>query len=247
MSIEIITLVGAALLGGFIGWRLVPEQGPGFRFSLVFSGAYLFSLTVIHLIPELFASAAEVANVGVFILIGFFLQVVLEYFTHGVEHGHLHSHSHHHGGTSAVFMVGALCVHALLDGTILSQHALGHAHVHDGANVLLIGLALHKIPAAVALITLLKGKHFKPWMLALVLGLFTLASPVGLLSSDWLAREAVISETNFVRLFALVSGTFLHISTTIFFESTPGHKPQPSKLLASVVGAGMAVITEIIL
>ncbi|HAA12366.1 MAG TPA: zinc permease [Cytophagales bacterium] len=244
MAAEITVLVMAALLGGLIGWRFVPGEGRAFQAALVFSGAYLFSLTIIHLIPELFESSEDVPNIAIFILIGFFLQVVLEFFTDGVEHGHIHVHNH---GPSSTYLVLAMCLHALLDGTILSQHALQHAHVHNGANALLIGLALHKIPAALALLTLLKARKKPNSTLTFVLVVFTLSSPTGLLLSDWMADQSLISETNFVRLFALVSGTFLQISTTIFFESTPSHKPQKSKLMASLAGATLAVLSEMFL
>lgn len=244
MVAEITVLIVAALLGGIIGWRLVPTKGQLFKNSLVFSGAYLFSLTIIHLIPELFETSTSVSNIGLFILLGFFLQIGLEYFTDGVEHGHLHQHNH--GGPSSLFLVIALCLHALLDGTILSGQAFQHAHVHQHGNVLLIGLALHKIPAALALMTLLKARKKSNLFLAFVLGLFTLASPLGLIGSEWIATKDLISDENFVRLFAIVSGSFLQISTTIFFESTPGHRPHPTKLLVALTGAALAVITEMI-
>jgi len=244
MTAELIVLILAALVGGFIGWRFVPTEGKGFQMALVFSGAYLFSLTIIHLLPELFESSEDVSNLAIFILIGFFLQVVLEFFTDGVEHGHIHVHSH---GPSSTYLVIALCLHALLDGTVLSQHGLHHEHLHSGGNALLIGLALHKIPAALALMTLLKARKKRNSTLTLVLILFTLSSPVGLLISDWMADQSILSEANFARLFALVSGTFLQISTTIFFESTPDHKPQIGRLMASLAGATMAVLSEMFL
>lgn len=247
MVAEIAVLVIAALLGGIIGWRLVPQEGALFKLSLVFSGAYLFSLTIIHLIPELFHAGADIANVGLFILLGFFIQVAIEFFTQGVEHGHMHLHEHdheHHRGPSALFLVIALSLHALLDGTILSQHAFQQAHVHQHGNVLLIGLVLHKVPAALALITLLKARHKSSVYLGVVLVVFALASPIGLLGSEWMARNAVLSDENFVRLIALVAGSFLQISTTIFFESSPGHRPQLGKFLVSLLGAALAVVTE---
>ena len=244
MIAEITVLCIAALLGGVIGWRFVPQEGKLFSAALVFSGAYLFSLTIIHLLPELFESASEVPNIAIYVLIGFFVQVILEFFTDGVEHGHLHDHSH---GTSATFLVVALCLHALLDGTVLSQHALQSAHVHHGPDILLIGLALHKVPAGLALMTLLKARKKSQVYMAIVLVVFMLASPIGLLGSDWLAHQEVLSPENFIRLFALVSGTFLQISTTIFFESKPGHRPQISNLIASMAGAATAILSEMFL
>src|SRR6478609_6807655 len=64
------------------------------KLLLSFSGAFLFAISVLHLIPEIYASGA--ANAGVYILIGFFAQILLEFFSEGIEHGHIHIHKHGH-------------------------------------------------------------------------------------------------------------------------------------------------------
>jgi hypothetical protein len=45
-------------------------------------------------------------------------------------------------------------------------------------------------------------------------------------------------------LFALVTGNFLHISTTIFMESSPGHRLNLTKLLVVLAGTTLALATE---
>src|SRR3954470_4770857 len=60
------------------------------KLLLAFSGAYLFALTVLHLIPEIYRSGEK--TIGIFIFIGFFIQIVLEFFSEGIEHGHIHIH-----------------------------------------------------------------------------------------------------------------------------------------------------------
>ncbi len=50
-------------------------------------------MTVIHLIPDLFMSGENPFTLGLYILLGFFLQKVLENFSNGVEHGHMHLHT----------------------------------------------------------------------------------------------------------------------------------------------------------
>src|SRR3954468_1871680 len=65
------------------------------KLLLSFSGAFLFAISVLHLIPEIYSS--KTANIGVFILIGFFAQILLEFFSEGIEHGHIHIHKEHHG------------------------------------------------------------------------------------------------------------------------------------------------------
>jgi hypothetical protein len=47
-----------------------------------------------------------------------------------------------------------------------------------------------------------------------------------------------------VLLYALVSGNFLHISTTIVFESSPEHHFNARKLTVAILGALVAVAVE---
>jgi hypothetical protein len=42
---------------------------------------------------------------------------------------------------------------------------------------------------------------------------------------------------------AMVIGIFLHISTTILFESSDGHKFSLQKILAIIIGACIAVLS----
>ena len=50
---------------------------------LIFAGAYLFSITVIHILPELFIASDEGFNVGLAVLTGFFFQHV--FYCHSPE------------------------------------------------------------------------------------------------------------------------------------------------------------------
>ncbi|HEU4718246.1 MAG TPA: hypothetical protein VFU15_10445, partial [Bacteroidia bacterium] len=65
------------------------------RLLLAFSGAFLFALSLLHLIPELYRT--EHFNAGIWILAGFLVQLLLEYVSQGIEHGHVHLHEHAHG------------------------------------------------------------------------------------------------------------------------------------------------------
>ena len=137
---------------------LIPEiKSSKYKLSLVFAGAYLFAVTVIHILPELFTNNTQLnpAYVGTFVLAGFFLQQVLEYLTTGVEHGHVHlpNEKHDHSRLSPVFVLTALCIHAFLEGGLLAHPGTIHAH-HD-SNALLFGIVLHKAPAAFALMSIL--------------------------------------------------------------------------------------------
>ena len=128
-------------------------QNRNFRNILAFSGAYLFSMTVIHILPELFKESANPGVAGIFVLVGFYFQVLLNYFSKGIEHGHVHHHGHTQGYTEAVMLFVSLWIHSFLEGGLLVHPHVNHAE-SDTRN-LLFGLSLHKIPEAIALIAVL--------------------------------------------------------------------------------------------
>ena len=251
---KLLILFFTPLLSGLLIY-LVPKGRPtAFKLLLVFAGAYLFSITVIHILPEVYQQSQHLELVGLFVLAGFFLQQLLEYFTSGIEHGHLHSH-HSHGHdhphqhkdetgktVSALILLTALCVHAFLEGGMLAQPADTSA-VYD-VNAVLLGIVLHRAPAAFALMTVLVAQlHSKAKALPYLIG-FSLAAPAGLVISTILADEQILSASGLFYLYALVSGNFLHISTTIVFESSPDHRFNSKKMAVAVLGALAAVAVE---
>ncbi len=233
---------------------LVPKGNrTNFKLLLVFAGSYLFAITVIHILPELYIQYNDFHFIGLFVLAGFFLQQLLEYFTSGIEHGHLHNgthhnhdhsheHQHHHHSVSAIVLLLALCIHAFLEGGMLSQPD-GVGPIKN-MNAILIGIALHRAPAAFALMTVLAFQlHSRKKAVPYLIG-FSVAAPIGLLLSTFLADENILSGTGLFYLYALVSGNFLHISTTIVFESSPEHKFNTKKMAVAVFGALVAVVVE---
>ena len=231
------------LLAGIAPLFLPKVNSRTFHLALVFSGAYLFGITLIHLLPELFAGGLSRTQVSLWILVGFFMQVLLDHFTTGVEHGHLHisDHSHKHGTGSVVVLLLAMGLHALLEGSLLA-HPEGSMHQnHSG---LLVGIILHKMPAAFALMSLIMCSYKKlTWPLILMI-LFAAATPVGMALSEYLTENIFADTQTMTVIFALVTGNFLHISTTIFFESSPGHKIAGIRLLVILLGTGLAVLGE---
>ncbi len=75
-------LILAVLIGASIVLFVKPSER-FIQFLLAFSGAYLLSITVLHLLPEVFTESNEHTKIGVFILIGILIQSVLEYFSKG--------------------------------------------------------------------------------------------------------------------------------------------------------------------
>jgi hypothetical protein len=236
MILTIVILISSTLLGG-LSFSLIPSLKKNLRLPLIFAGSYLFSVTIIHTIPEIFASSSNPSRIGLFVLIGFFIQQFLEYFSSGVEHGHFHS-------DKAVTVSGrfsivvALIVHSLLEGSLLTHDSPFHEK-HESYS-LLLGIILHKMPAAFALMVTMHGLGKKA---IYILILFSLASPFGLLMSGFLT----LSEDAVVMLFAIVCGSFLHISTTIFVESSPNHHFGLNKILISILGALLAIAVEFLI
>lgn len=242
MLLNIFILFVSALLAGLAVFFIPHLDVKRFKVILSFSGAYLFSITVIHILPELFHETEDVRLAGIYVLAGFFLQMVLEYFSSGVEHGHIHTHDEDKKIVPYSLLV-SLCVHAFLEGTLLVHPS--HAHGHHEVQPLLFGLVLHKIPEAFALMSVLFFRlERKRYIAVILLILFSAASPAGMLLSDMLYTNENFSEELFPILFALVAGNFLYISTTIFFETSPNHKFKANRLGVSLLGALAAIVAE---
>ena len=258
MVLKLLVLFFTPLVSGLLIYLVPKSKDTNFKLLLVFAGSYLFAITVIHILPELYRQDLGIELIGLFVLAGFFLQQLLEYFTSGVEHGHIHTHDrrshdhqkhqhHHHGNKSisALVLLFALCIHAFLEGAMLAKPTtMGSIY---NVNAILLGIALHRAPAAFALMTVLASQlHSRNKALPHLFG-FSLAAPMGLLLSTYLANHEVISATGLLYLYALVCGNFLHISTTIVFESSPEHRFNAKKMAVSIVGALLAVGVEYIL
>lgn len=181
--------------------------------------------------PDVYSSGD--AQIGLFILGGFLLQILMEQFSEGIEHGHIHKHDHDH----YVFPVGimiSLCLHAFLEGMPLAkgQHS-----------ELVYGIALHHIPAAFALGSVLLHAHQPKVKTIMLLGIFALMSPIGYLLS-YRIGEGTFGDIDiyFESIMGVVIGIFLHISTTILFESSVDHKFNLKKFIAVLLGVGIALI-----
>ena len=212
-----------------------PSDPNKLKLLIAFSGAYLLSITALHLLPEVFTGDDRGAYFGSFVLVGFFIQVMLEYLSGGIEHGHAHTHR------SAELPVGlmiGLCLHAFLEGMPLgggdaghSHH--GHSHSH-GLEPLLLGIVLHKYPVAMVFLAMLLNSGLAKAKAFGLLAVFAAMAPLGTL----LSGVEMVGQYNRESL-AIVIGIFLHVSTTILFESSEGHRFNAYKMIA--IAAGLAL------
>nr|WP_287936184.1 zinc permease [Algoriphagus sp.] len=247
MGINFLLLFLTAMVAGLLVFFAPVFRDKYFKLVLVFAGSYLFSITILHIIPELFASGFGNGQMGLYILFGFLLQQLLEFWSSGIEHGHIHKHESE-TSKGVITLMSGLFIHAFLEGTLLSHgHMVGEAAeaigpVHSN-NTVLLGIIMHKGPAAFALAAVLSASLSKKWTIIL-LTIFALASPLGMLSSSFFIENGLMSKQGIGILYGLVTGGFLHISTTIFFESSPHHKFQLNKLVVTFLAAGLAMVSE---
>jgi zinc and cadmium transporter len=202
-----------------------------------FTGAYLLCLTVLHLLPELYHSETGDAHradilIGILILAGFFTQIGLDVISMGVEHGHAHDlHGH-----MPIGVIAGLCLHALVEAM-----ALGNAQTHyDPASrrLLLYSIVLHNYPVSIALLGMLLQSGMKRNSALAWLAVFAAMAPLGMSVSAHTSLAAHSRE-----LMAFVIGIFMHISTTILFESSDIHRFNLAKLAAIAVGTGLGFLS----
>lgn len=225
-----------ALISGIAVFFVKRDNTNTLKLILSFTGAYLFSITVLDLFPHVYYTPGEPREtVGIFVLAGFFFQLILEQFSHGIEHGHLH---HSHEAQRRVFPLGimiSLCLHALLEGMPLAAR-----HQDE----LVFGIALHHVPAAFALGSLLVHASLSKRYIVFLLVVFSVMTPLGFLLSKGISSGDIGNiERYFDRIMAVVIGIFLHISTTILFESGSAdhHKFNRRKMIAVALGVAVAL------
>ncbi len=205
------------------------------KLLLSFSGAYLFSICMLHLIPDLYSSASS--KVGMYILLGFFLQIFLEFFSEGIEHGHVHIHDHAEKAFPFTVML-SLSVHSFLEGMPLTQNLISNPDVYK---TFLTGILLHNIPISIALMTLLLGSHIKKSTAIICLVVFALMAPLGAIVNQFISTS-IDTSAYMNNVMGVVIGIFLHISTTILFESSENHRFNFLKFAIILIGASLAMI-----
>ena len=217
----------------FLGGLLVDlfRRSSHLKLLLSFSGGFLLTLIFVHILPDSYEETP--VSTGYFILLGFLLQLTLEYFSRGAEHGHTHVHGHELKRVFPLAIFLSLSVHAFIETIPLSAH--GHEHV----NSLYWGIFLHKVPVAVALKTIFTASGYTNRMIWFYLFLFSLVAPFGMLFGTWFTE---MSPQMFSWMLAVTVGMLIHISTTIIFESSESHRINFLKLVFIMLGFGTAAL-----
>ncbi|CAM1373627.1 ZIP family metal transporter [Tenacibaculum xiamenense] len=224
-----ILLIISVLLGALIVLFIKPKNN-FISLLLAFSGSYLLSVTVLHLLPEVYTETSSPKTVGILILVGILIQSILESFSKGAEHGHVHLHSDKNHFPWLLFV--SLSIHAFTEGLPIHEHS---DHQHN----LLWAIFIHKIPIAIILTTFLIKVKYSKKMIAFFLIFFSLMSPLGILVSE---NFAFIQKFH-AEITAFTIGIFLHISTIILFESSENHKFNIQKFAAILFGILLTIFT----
>ena len=258
----------SVVLGYIMALILKPQNKKSLKLLLAFSGAFLLSLTVMHLLPEVYESnnhAEQVHNhetvhdysthdhdthmhthdehhshehaeytepahnhtnnpIGLYIMAGIVFQIILEYFSKGAEHGHVHG-GHKHNEKMPWLLFLSLCIHALLEGMPVSQH-----------NDMAWGIAIHHFPIAIILTAFFVNSGLNKTAIFLFMMAFAAMTPFGTL----LSGQLQFISNYYTEISAVVVGILFHISSTIIFESSEGHKFNFAKLMVIILGVIMA-------
>ena len=211
----------SVILGYGVALIIRPKNKTNLKLLLAFSGSFLLSLTVMHLLPEIYKS--NTTTIGIFIMLGILFQIILEFFSKGAEHGHVHGHEAITQIPWLLFI--SLCIHAFLEGFPVSHH-----------QDLAIGIAIHHLPIAIILTTFFINASLNKKAIFFFMITFSIMTPLGTLLSDYLP----ILNTYYTEITAIVIGILFHISSTIIFESSEGHKFNIAKVSMIVIGIALA-------
>lgn len=235
-----IVLISVVLAGGLGGVFFGDKRKTFLPIALSFTGAYILGITAMSLLPSVYMGAS--AKIGIWMLVGFLLQISFEYLSKGVEHGHIHSHHQEKKLVYVVQVLIGLSLHAFLEGLPISGfEEVGHQHHEEN---LFWAIVVHKAPAAFALTVLLVTNGISRANAILILLLFAMMTPFGAwLGSQWQTNMDVM------RIFlAILIGAFFHISTLILFEndkdSSHHHRFSIVKILIILFGFFLAYIVS---
>ncbi|WP_420601081.1 ZIP family metal transporter [Flagellimonas sp.] len=181
-------------------WITKPKNKKNIKLLLAFSGAFLLALTFFELLPEVYEHQ-EPKTIAIFILAGILLQIFLEFFSKGAEHGHVHLDLEKTKFPVLLFI--SLSLHALIEGVPMQ----------DG-NSILYGILIHKIPVAVILSIFLINSKLKKSSVVLFIAAFSLMTPIGgyLAQSAWMADyTSILQPWRLVYFYMFQPSSFLKV------------------------------------
>lgn len=244
----LILFLTCLLSGGFV--FVLKKHEKILSYIGIFGGAFLLAVCFVHLLPEAFSLQGEIhscanhshhhehshsfLSVGLFVLIGFILQLVLELLSNGAEHGHLHEENNHSHKTSllpALMILLGVSIHAFLEGFALV--------VNGAVNYsLLIGVVLHNIPIAMLVVNAFMLAGVSKIKSFGYLSVFAIMGVLGSMLSVYF--EFLHDYMGYV--IGFVVGILLHVSISTLFDSKESHKYNFVRFVVVIIAFALAIV-----
>lgn len=223
--------------------------------------SFVLSLVCVHILPEIFQGNTK--NIGAYLLLGFVIQIVLELFSRGIEHGHVHNHNADGSITvkrTLISMFFGLCVHSLIEGIplfliddvdsgCLHDHNHSHNHTHsiltnegEFSNVFFWAILGHKIPVAIVLMLFLIHSKISNNKIFLLFILFAIMTPLGGMLGIGMESLEKVNEISKV-LLAITTGMLIHITTLLVFEEYHNQRDKIKNIGLIITGLVLGLIT----
>jgi len=231
-------IISTILLSGSSVFLFKKENPKLLKLLLAFSGAFLLSISFLNLIPEIYEREHE--KIGIFIIVGFVIQLFLELFTKGIEHGHGHGHeckeNHDHSvhlpKIAPLGLMIGLSLHSFLEGM-----PLVHGFDEHVQHTLTLGIVIHNIPISIVLASIFVRAGYSNKKVLLILLLFSVMTALGSIVSEFLSSNFISNiQSYFGIIMGIVVGIFLHVSTSILFETSENHQYNIQKFSIVILG-----------
>ncbi len=232
----------SVIIGYLIALLIKPKSQKHLKLFLTFSGALLLSLTVMHLMPQVFVEDphdhshdhahdghSHFSGIGLIMMLGVLFQIILEFFSRGSEHGHVHHGESFEESTPWALFI-SLCLHAFFEGMPISNN-----------NHFAFGIGIHHLPVAIILTTFFYKSGMRPMKIFIFMLIFALMTPLGI----WFSDIQEWTKPYYRQITAFVIGILLHISSTIIFEDSQNHRFNFNKILAICSGIVLALGLEL--
>ncbi len=218
-------LFAVVIAGGLIAYYIKDLKPQYIHFLLSFSGAYLLSIIIFHILPDVYAHPDK--KVGVFILLGILFQLFLEVFSHGAEHGHQHAFLK----KTPWLVFISLSIHAFMEGLPINSGDHFHASYF-------YAILVHKLPISIILTSLMISAGYSLRKILLLLSIFAAMSPL----AAWLGHELTLLKEYEAYINAFVAGILTHVGTTILFENEHSHEFKIRKFLVIILAMILAYV-----
>jgi zinc and cadmium transporter len=221
-------LILVSIIGALIPYFLREKQ----KFISIFialSAGLILGITLFHIAPDIVHIFGY--NSLIYMQFAIFIPLLLDYILKQIKN---RSHADAHKIINPITVIG-FSLHAFVDGVLIVND---HISDHIG-ELTLIGILIHKLPVAFSLFVLLQTHLKKKSVALLYFSLFTIMSPLGIITGRYILALTDLIFLNF--LGAVTAGMFIYIGLIHLFID---HKiyQERRKLIIFLVGLSFAFL-----